>query len=161
MPFSNDPDVESIFARIQQHLRNQAAILGHVGLFGIDIPPRIPPERIIDKLLTKRVASPTEAHMLGSCPICLEAYRPRMLVRILPGCGHMVHKGCMDKWILKSRKYTCPLDNLPITVDEIAVRDGPSPPRSLRVPEPPATSQASPSPLGIRRSGRPRRAPRH
>ena len=159
MPFGGDPDIDSIFARIQQHLRSQAAILGHVGLFGAEIPPRIPPERVLDKLATRRISCAVEAQSLGSCPICLDPYRARMLVRVLPGCGHLVHKGCMDKWIVKSRRFTCPLDNIPINVEDVVNRESPLDPH--RGPETARNVATSQYGTGIRRSMRRRRSPRH
>lgn len=109
--------VESIFSRIQQHLRAQAMFLGQIGLLGTpNLIPSIQPKVLLGQLPIRRLSGITEAESLGACPICLEQYKPRMQVRTIPGCGHVVHKTCMDKWITKSHRNTCPLDNIPIQV---------------------------------------------
>lgn len=117
--------VDSIFSRIQQHLRAQALFLGQIGLLGGTTTPTpsssIQPKDLLSHLPVRRLSGQTEATSLGSCPICLEQYKPRMQVRFIPGCGHVVHKTCMDKWILKSHRNTCPLDNIAISVDESLV----------------------------------------
>ena len=79
--------------------------------------PFIPPDLILNRCPVRRIWSANEASSLGVCPICLEPYRQRMMVRTLPNCRHIVHKPCIDKWIRKSHKYRCPLDNLSIIPD--------------------------------------------
>jgi hypothetical protein len=108
--------VDSIFNRIQQHIRAQALFLGQVGLFGANPMPTVQPNVLLNHLPIRRLSGISEATSLGSCPICLEPYKPRMQVRTIPGCGHFVHKTCMDKWITKSHRNTCPLDNITIQI---------------------------------------------
>jgi hypothetical protein len=118
---SSEPFDLSMFQHIQERIRTQAMLIERLRLFNVDTRPTIPPKTIINSMKVAKIKDTAEAASLGSCPICLEAYRPRMSVRILPGCGHMVHKPCMDKWITKSLKYTCPLDNKAIDIPETAV----------------------------------------
>lgn len=81
--------------------------------------PFVPPDLVLSRCPVRRIWSANEALSLGVCPICLEPYRQRMMVRTLPSCRHVVHKPCIDKWIRKSHKYRCPLDNLNIVPDHI------------------------------------------
>ena len=136
-------DVDSIFARIQQHLRSQAVYLGQAGFLNFDTRPRVPAHLVLEKLSVRRVSTLAEAVSLGQCPVCLDPYKPRMQVRVLPGCGHAVHKTCMDKWITKSHRYTCPLDNIPIDLS------GQSASRTILT-----TETVSSSTPGLRRSRR-------
>ena len=106
--------MNEIFARIQDRIRVQAMMIDRLTAFQIDFRPRVAPSVILSSLGVRRLTCPAEAASLGACPICLETYRIRMSVRVLPGCGHLVHRTCMDKWISRSFKYTCPLDNIPI-----------------------------------------------
>uniref|UniRef100_UPI00398F0B30 E3 ubiquitin-protein ligase RNF128 isoform X2 n=1 Tax=Pristiophorus japonicus TaxID=55135 RepID=UPI00398F0B30 len=41
-----------------------------------------------------------------SCAVCIEAYKPNDVVRILT-CNHIFHKTCIDPWLLEHR--TCPM----------------------------------------------------
>ncbi|NWU61413.1 RN128 ligase, partial [Pterocles burchelli] len=41
-----------------------------------------------------------------SCVVCIEAYKPNEVVRILT-CNHLFHKSCIDPWLLEHR--TCPM----------------------------------------------------
>ena len=116
---------------IQERIRTQAILLERLRVFSIDIRPQVPPSTIIDSLPIRRVKDMAEAAALGACPICLEPYRPRMTVRVLPSCGHSVHKPCMDKWISKGLKYTCPLDNRAIEVSNASAADMPQSTSSL------------------------------
>jgi hypothetical protein len=75
-----------------------------------------PPEILLDHIPISRVATDEEANSLGSCPVCLIGYRKQMQVRRLPGCGHLVHKPCFDRWIYGSSRYSCPLDNTDIRI---------------------------------------------
>lgn len=119
------PDMLTIFSHIHERLRAQAMLLERMPMFAVDARPRIPPSVILQGLLVRRIVSQEEANELGFCPICLEPYKPRMLVRILPKCDHLIHKTCMDKWITKSHRLTCPLDNIPIEVDHSSNLNGP------------------------------------
>jgi len=127
---------------IQERIRTQAMLLERLRVFSVDIRPPVPPSIIIQSLPVRRVKDMADASALGACPICLEPYKPRMTVRVLPSCGHAVHKPCMDKWICKGYKYTCPLDNRPIDTTDL---------------ERPIVSVASPNderPQPLRRSSR-------
>ncbi|XP_069749564.1 E3 ubiquitin-protein ligase RNF128 isoform X1 [Narcine bancroftii] len=41
-----------------------------------------------------------------TCAVCIEAYKPNDVVRILT-CNHFFHKNCIDPWLLEHR--TCPM----------------------------------------------------
>lgn len=112
-PSSARPGFDFI-QHIQERIRTQAMLIERLRVFSVDVRPPVPPSIIIQSLPVRRVKDMAEALSLGSCPICLEPYRPRMTVRVLPACGHSVHKPCMDKWITKGCKFSCPLDNQPI-----------------------------------------------
>ena len=40
------------------------------------------------------------------CYICFDPYKPKELKRVLPKCGHVFHKKCIDKWL--KHKSSCP-----------------------------------------------------
>jgi|LauGreDrversion4_2_1035121.scaffolds.fasta_scaffold166255_3 hypothetical protein len=107
---------------IQERIRTQAMLIDRLRVFSVDVRPPVTPSTIMESLPVRRVKDMADAAALGSCPICLESYRPRMIVRVLPLCGHSVHKPCMDKWISKSYKYTCPLDNRSIEARDQSTR---------------------------------------
>ncbi|KAM3399430.1 hypothetical protein ACQJBY_004676 [Aegilops geniculata] len=41
------------------------------------------------------------------CAVCLERYADSDVVRVLPDCGHLFHRGCVDPWL--RRRPTCPV----------------------------------------------------
>ncbi|KAJ3128817.1 hypothetical protein HK098_003359 [Nowakowskiella sp. JEL0407] len=43
----------------------------------------------------------------SGCSICLEVFVGSDRVRVLPGCGHVFHVGCVDDWLLKTNTV-CP-----------------------------------------------------
>ncbi|KAM4797222.1 E3 ubiquitin-protein ligase RNF149 [Rhinophrynus dorsalis] len=46
-----------------------------------------------------------------NCPVCIENYKPKDLVRILP-CKHIFHRLCIDPWLIEHR--TCPMCKLDV-----------------------------------------------
>ncbi|XP_062982312.1 E3 ubiquitin-protein ligase RNF149 [Elgaria multicarinata webbii] len=46
-----------------------------------------------------------------NCAICIENYKPKDTVRILP-CKHVFHRHCVDPWLLEHR--TCPMCKLDV-----------------------------------------------
>jgi hypothetical protein len=42
-----------------------------------------------------------------TCVICVAPYEPGEASGVLPGCGHVFHKLCADKWLRQNS--TCPL----------------------------------------------------
>lgn len=75
----------------------------------------------LGRVPVETLANKEQAESLGTCPICLCDYKPRMRVRKL-SCGHQVHKPCFDAWARKGR-FTCPLDNVKLTVSPAASRN--------------------------------------
>ncbi|KAK1316410.1 hypothetical protein QJS10_CPA05g02290 [Acorus calamus] len=43
----------------------------------------------------------------SGCAVCLEGFKKGDRCRVLPGCRHCYHKGCVDKWLVRTR--ACPL----------------------------------------------------
>lgn len=43
----------------------------------------------------------------GKCPICLSKYKEKEKLRIIPGCNHCFHVGCIDEWLRSNT--TCPV----------------------------------------------------
>ena len=41
------------------------------------------------------------------CPVCLEEYEAKDVVRVLPACGHAFHAPCIDAWL--RQHPTCPV----------------------------------------------------
>lgn len=79
----------------------------------------VSPQVLLDYVPVTRIKTAEEAISLGSCPICLNEYKARMLVRVLPDCGHSIHKTCFDKWVWRAPRYSCPLDNIEIRIPEL------------------------------------------
>ncbi len=58
-----------------------------------------------------------------SCFICFEEYKSGEYKRVLPQCGHVFHKKCIDKWL--KQKSTCPhcrcdlMKDVKITLDDL------------------------------------------
>ncbi|GLI67274.1 hypothetical protein VaNZ11_011457 [Volvox africanus] len=42
----------------------------------------------------------------GTCTVCLSGFAPGEELRLLPGCGHVFHCSCIDRWL--STSATCP-----------------------------------------------------
>ncbi|XP_013916166.1 PREDICTED: E3 ubiquitin-protein ligase RNF128 isoform X2 [Thamnophis sirtalis] len=73
-----------------------------------------------------------------SCAVCIEAYKPNDVVRILT-CNHLFHKSCIDPWLLEHR--TCPMckcDILKALGIEVDVEE-----RGEATPAPTTPSEAS------------------
>uniref|UniRef100_A0A0D9VGL0 RING-type E3 ubiquitin transferase n=1 Tax=Leersia perrieri TaxID=77586 RepID=A0A0D9VGL0_9ORYZ len=43
----------------------------------------------------------------SQCPVCLEEYEAKDVVRVLPACGHAFHVACIDAWL--RQHATCPV----------------------------------------------------
>ncbi|KAL5198505.1 hypothetical protein ABZP36_002017 [Zizania latifolia] len=41
------------------------------------------------------------------CPVCLENYSDSDVLRVLPDCGHLFHRECVDLWL--RQRPTCPV----------------------------------------------------
>ncbi|XP_072451669.1 E3 ubiquitin-protein ligase RNF128 isoform X2 [Chiloscyllium punctatum] len=73
-----------------------------------------------------------------SCAVCIEAYKPNDIVRILT-CNHIFHKNCIDPWLLEHR--TCPmckcdiLKALGIEIDIEKAEETPAPEQSSSNPQ--------------------------
>ncbi|KAG1361931.1 putative RING-H2 finger protein ATL72 [Cocos nucifera] len=56
------------------------------------------------------------------CPVCLGDYAAGEEVRVLPKCGHMFHKDCIDRWLI-SRSSSCPICRAP-AIKQLGVPTG-------------------------------------
>ena len=43
------------------------------------------------------------------CAICLEDFRKGKYKRNMPKCSHEFHKTCIDQWLYKDNKLSCPV----------------------------------------------------
>ncbi|EYU19847.1 hypothetical protein MIMGU_mgv1a015778mg [Erythranthe guttata] len=62
-------------------------------------------------------SSSTGKSNASACSICLADYKGADLVRLIPSCGHLFHRDCIDPWL--SLHPTCPVcrsSPLPITI---------------------------------------------
>lgn len=50
----------------------------------------------------------------GSCAVCLAEFRDGETLRLLPRCGHMFHRDCIDTWLRV--QGNCPLRRAPPSV---------------------------------------------
>ncbi|KAL6640972.1 hypothetical protein ACP70R_019153 [Stipagrostis hirtigluma subsp. patula] len=50
-------------------------------------------------------------HSAGCCVVCISAFRDGEDIRRLP-CGHAFHRDCVDRWLARCRRRTCPLCRL-------------------------------------------------
>ncbi|XP_051877494.1 E3 ubiquitin-protein ligase RNF128 isoform X3 [Pristis pectinata] len=57
-------------------------------------------------LRTLKQGDPETGPDADTCAVCIEAYKPNDVVRILT-CNHLFHKNCIDPWLLEHR--TCPM----------------------------------------------------
>ncbi|KAI5076995.1 hypothetical protein GOP47_0009060 [Adiantum capillus-veneris] len=48
--------------------------------------------------------------LCNTCAVCLSEYQEGELLKRLPACGHLFHKGCIDMWLFSHS--TCPLCRL-------------------------------------------------
>jgi hypothetical protein len=55
----------------------------------------------------------------SSCVICLAQYEAGERCSVLPGCGHVFHRGCVATW-LHTTHTTCPLCRATIGADAVA-----------------------------------------
>ncbi|EFJ48585.1 hypothetical protein VOLCADRAFT_60307 [Volvox carteri f. nagariensis] len=58
-------------------------------------------ERALVAHLAWRLADGT-----GTCTVCLGGFVTGEELRLLPGCGHVFHRCCIDRWL--STSATCP-----------------------------------------------------
>ncbi|XP_030375430.1 protein goliath isoform X1 [Scaptodrosophila lebanonensis] len=69
-------------------------------------------KKAIMKIPTKTGKMTDEKDMDSDCcAICIEAYKPADIIRILP-CKHEFHKTCIDPWLIEHR--TCPMCKLDV-----------------------------------------------
>lgn len=50
----------------------------------------------------------------ADCSICLCKYKAGEEARVLPECGHMYHKACLDPWLVVFNGQRCPLCCAPV-----------------------------------------------
>ncbi|KAF7069964.1 hypothetical protein CFC21_075534 [Triticum aestivum] len=58
----------------------------------------------------------------SSCVICLAQYEGGERCSVLPGCGHVFHRGCVATW-LHTTHNTCPLCRATIAAGAVAQKD--------------------------------------
>ncbi|PAN23824.1 hypothetical protein PAHAL_4G121000 [Panicum hallii] len=66
------------------------------------------------------------------CAVCLGAIQVGAMVKLLPACGHVYHRDCIDLWL--SSRSTCPLCRR--RVGDAAAAPGQEPSRQLAQPSP-------------------------
>ncbi|CAN6465137.1 unnamed protein product [Victoria cruziana] len=49
----------------------------------------------------------SESNVPNFCAICLADYNDSDVLRLLPGCGHLSHLDCLDRWL--KQRPTCPI----------------------------------------------------
>ncbi|RCV21869.1 hypothetical protein SETIT_4G173000v2 [Setaria italica] len=64
------------------------------------------------------------------CAVCLGAIQVGAMVKLLPACGHVYHRDCIDLWL--SSRSTCPLCRCRVGGD--AAAPGQEPSRQLAQP---------------------------
>ncbi|KAL5699942.1 RING-type E3 ubiquitin transferase [Ranunculus cassubicifolius] len=76
------------------------------------------PQRLLEKF--RKQAPPTRFRYCNNvhqeCRICLTLFEPKSVINKL-WCGHIFHKNCLEKWLIKWN-FTCPLCRAPVMVDE-------------------------------------------
>ncbi|KAL6842374.1 hypothetical protein ACP4OV_027801 [Aristida adscensionis] len=73
-----------------------------------------------DRKRWRRRGGQGHEHSPGRCVVCISALRDGEDVRRLP-CGHAFHRDCVDRWLARCRRRTCPLCRLHVgggAVDE-------------------------------------------
>ncbi|KAG0541690.1 hypothetical protein BDA96_02G038800 [Sorghum bicolor] len=55
----------------------------------------------------KAPAAAAQEEAFCCCPVCLDGYGDGDVVRVLPDCGHLFHRDCVDPWLRK--RPTCPV----------------------------------------------------
>ncbi|CAA7022191.1 unnamed protein product [Microthlaspi erraticum] len=71
--------------------------------------------RFVKKLPQFKFSEPTTRY--GSdCVVCLDGLRQGQWCRMLPGCGHVFHRKCVDSWLLKAP--TCPICRASVRLKE-------------------------------------------
>ncbi|GKU91495.1 hypothetical protein SLEP1_g5361 [Rubroshorea leprosula] len=90
--------------------RSSNANLTHTGSNGVSITVEGGRDKEIlhgcSKLLYSQ-AKLQKADCSSSCSICLDEYRDADMLRLLSGCGHIFHQGCVDPWLMLHP--TCPV----------------------------------------------------
>ncbi|XP_073111166.1 RING-H2 finger protein ATL80-like [Elaeis guineensis] len=98
VPFQRQPDLDAA------HAPNNATVLA--------IPPAqleaIPVLVYADLPASLPSFSAASSEEAESCAVCLAEYVAGEEVRVLPRCGHMFHKDCIDRWLLTSSSL-CPI----------------------------------------------------
>lgn len=58
----------------------------------------------------------TKENLNQTCPICLESLSDRPVTA--GGCLHIMHRDCLQAWLVKDEALTCPICRLPLVVPE-------------------------------------------
>ncbi|XP_077864668.1 LOW QUALITY PROTEIN: RING finger protein 215-like [Saccoglossus kowalevskii] len=79
-------------------------------------------QQVLSKMKTRCYSHKKRRHKHDrgddTCPICLEKYFPKQMIRVLP-CFHEYHVKCVDSWLIQQR--TCPLCKLNIIETRICM----------------------------------------
>ena len=54
-----------------------------------------------------RKARREQQRQQACCPVCLDNHGDGDVVRVLPDCGHLFHRACVDPWLWQ--RPTCPV----------------------------------------------------
>ncbi|KAK4376108.1 hypothetical protein RND71_006785 [Anisodus tanguticus] len=57
----------------------------------------------------------------SECPICLGLFRDDEMVKLLPGCDHVYHAQCIDKWL--AYHPNCPLCRASLHLNSITISE--------------------------------------
>ncbi|ONK57004.1 uncharacterized protein A4U43_C10F15570 [Asparagus officinalis] len=66
---------------------------------------RVPSARLAPETVSYKREEEEEA--TRGCVVCLSEFEDMEVVKVIPGCGHVFHPECIDRWITKNR--SCPV----------------------------------------------------
>lgn len=72
------------------------------------IEHKITPKRTKLKILGP-YSKITEKEEHKQCSICLDHFKKGKYKRKMPNCRHEFHKKCIDEWLYKDEKFSCPV----------------------------------------------------
>ncbi|GLT50046.1 hypothetical protein SLA2020_235580 [Shorea laevis] len=93
-----------------RRLRSSNTHLTHTGSSNVSITVEGGRDKEIPHSYPKLLYSQAKlqkADCSSSCSICLDEYGDADMLRLLSGCGHIFHQGCIDPWLMLHP--TCPV----------------------------------------------------